>query len=283
MQRLRIDHAGLSRVLREIDTQQSLLRTEPASARPLLVEAMRYLLQYQHAFHHPREDRLFARIRAHSPRLYRDMQRLVREHRIGQRRAEQLAADLDHTKPGQLRGRKGAQLAKRLQDYVRHTRQHMRREEAVFYARSETVLDRPDWKALTAGDTKSDPMADLRRLAAEYPLLAERLTRPIREVGGAGDAAVPSDPGAALRHSLEQLSEVYGELVHDALDLAGANFESLRNVRSPADLVRAARPIHARNCRFAGRAILQPSRWARDTARAIVATLGAGAARERRA
>ena len=43
--RLRADHAGLSRVLREIDSQQELLRTDPDSAQPMLAEAVRYLLQ----------------------------------------------------------------------------------------------------------------------------------------------------------------------------------------------------------------------------------------------
>jgi len=270
MHRLRADHAGLSRVLREIDTQQELLRTAPESAQPTLVEAIRYLLQYQHAFHHPREDRLFERIRARAPHLYPDMQRLVREHRIGHRRAGELAAGLGRATPAQLRGRRGAQLAKSLQSYVHHTRGHMRREEAVFYARSETVLDAADWQALTADDSATDPVSDLQRLAAEYPLLAARLTRPVREVGGTGRAARRSRPSEALWHGLEELSEVYGGLLHDAIDVTRANLDSLCAVRTPVDLVRVARPIQSRTWQFAGRCVTRPSRWAIDTARSFV-------------
>ena len=43
----------VSRVLREIDVQRSLLQTAPGAARPVLAEALRYLLVYQHSIHHP--------------------------------------------------------------------------------------------------------------------------------------------------------------------------------------------------------------------------------------
>lgn len=271
MLRLRTDHAGLSRLLREIDTQQSLLRADPKAARPLLVEALRYLLQYQHAFHHQREDLLFARIQKRTPRLTREIQRLGRQHRIAHRRAERLAAGLGYATMGQLSGRQGAKLAQDLQDYVRHTRNHMRREEALFYARSERVLKDADWQALATGESMSDPMTDLRRLAAEYPLLAASLARPVREIGGADDADRSSQPVHALRHGLEQLVEIYGELLHDALELAWSNFDSLRGIRSPSGLMRVVRPVYSRNRRFAGRCVTQPARWIRETAGAVFA------------
>ena len=151
MRLLRDDHAGLSRVLREIDAQQSMLRSSPETARPVLGEAMRYLLVYQHSVHHPREDRLFARIRGREPGLYRNMRSLVREHRTGQQQAEALAGELSRATLAQLRGRTGERLAKQLQAYVRHTRAHMRREEAVFYTGSERVLRASDWAALMEG------------------------------------------------------------------------------------------------------------------------------------
>jgi len=272
MRRLRTDHSGLSRVLREIDTQQAMLRSHPGSARPVLAEAMRYLLQYQHGIHHPREDRLFARIQEREPQLYRDMQRLTRQHRAGQRHAEQLAADLHAFDRAQLRGGKGARLARQLRNYVRLTRAHMRREEAVFYARAENALHAADWRKLAAGDTASDPMLDPRRLATRYPLLSKRFAQPVREVGGPGPFAARANIGEAVWHGLEQLVEISGELAHDALELARANLDSVRAIRSPADIVRAARPIHARTLHFTRRCVMQPVYWARDTAGTLIAT-----------
>ena len=214
---LRDDHAGLSRVLREVDAQQSMLQSSPETARPVLAEAMRYLLVYQHSVHHPREDRLFARIRAREPQLYRNMDRLVREHRVGQQRAETLAGEISRTTMAQLRGRAGQRLAKQLQLYVRHTREHMRREEAVFYTGSERVLRASDWAALMDGASQRDPALDLNRLATRYPRLAARLAEPERSVTGPGES---DEHGRGLVHLVERMVEAWARLAHETIDCA---------------------------------------------------------------
>ena len=215
MRLLRDDHAGLSRVLREIDAQQSLLRSSPETARPVLGEAMRYLLIYQHSVHHPREDRLFARIRGREPGLYRNMSSLVREHRAGQLQAEALAGELSRATLAQLRGRTGERLARELQSYVRHTRAHMLREEAVFYTGSERVLRAPDWAVLMEGAGQRDPAGDLARLAARYPRLAARLSQPERQVSGPGETERRTCDDT--RHLLERIVETYGMLAQEAI------------------------------------------------------------------
>jgi len=226
MQARRSDHAGLSRVLREIDLQQVLLQSETETARAVLAEAMRYLLVYQHSVHHPREDRLFARIRGRQPGLYRNMSRLVREHRSGQRQAEALARELARATPAQLRGRRGQLLAKQLQQYVRRTREHMKREEAVFYSGSERVLKPSDWAALMAGAEQRDPAGDLQRLAARYPRLAARLQQPERLITEAGSGARPRRE--ALRRCAERVVEFYARLAHGTLDRARSVTQTLR-------------------------------------------------------
>ena len=217
MQLLREDHAGLSRVLREIEAQQSVLQSAPGAARPVLAEAMRYLLVYQHSIHHAREDQLFARVRAREPRLYHNMHRLVREHRVGQEVAERLAGELSRTPLTQLRGKAGQRLAQQLHQYVQKTRDHMRREEAVFYTGSERVLRASDWKALLTGPMPRDPARDPQRFAARYPRLAERMSRPQRDVTGPSDALSGTD----LRARAEQVAERCAALLHRALDVAG--------------------------------------------------------------
>lgn len=216
MQLLREDHAGLSRVLREVDTQRSLLQTAPGAARPVLAEALRYLLVYQHSIHHPREDQLFDRVRAREPRLYHNMHRLVREHRVGQEVAERLAGELSRTSLTQLQGTAGQRLAQQLHQYVQKTRDHMRREEAVFYTGSERVLRASDWAALLAGPMARDPARDPQRFAARYPRLAERMSRPQRDVTGPSEAV----SSTVLRARAEEIAERCAALLHRALDIA---------------------------------------------------------------
>ena len=234
MRMLREDHAGLSRVLREIDAQAALLQSVPGAARPVLAEALHYLLVYQHSIHHRREDQLFARVRAREPRLYRNMQQLVREHRAGHQQAERLASELSRASLGELRGKSGQRIAAQLQRYVQHTRDHMRREETVFYTGSERILRASDWAALMTGPMPRDPALDPQRFAARYPRLAERMARPQRDVTGLRGTSSGTD----LRARAEHLVELYADLLHRAIDVAQCTVRAL--VRSAGH--RAQRP-----------------------------------------
>jgi len=260
MRLLREDHAGLSLVLREVDAQQTALRSAPATARPVLVEAMRYLLVYQHSVHHPREDRLFARIREREPLLYRNMAQLVREHRVGQERAEGLARELARATLDELRGKTGARLSKQLEDYVRHTRKHIRREETVFYTGAARVLRASDWAALTAGPMPQDPAGNLHRLAARYPRLAARLAQPERAVTGHGELESRPQDRPGIRQRAELVAEFCGEVLHDTAELARLGIEDLRKVRTPLGLARASVDMSTRGCIYALKLARRPFR-----------------------
>jgi hemerythrin-like domain-containing protein len=218
MQMLREDHGRLSRVLREIDALASQLQATPGAARPVLAEALHYLLAYQHSIHHRREDELFARVRAREPRLYRNLRRLVQEHRVGQDQAQWLARALSRATLLELRGNTGRRLAKQLRDYVHGARDHMRREEVVFYAGSERVLQTSDWTALLAGSSARDPAADARRFADRYPRLAKRVSLAQREVTITRETSFQT----GLRTRGEQLVERAATLLHRTIDVAHA-------------------------------------------------------------
>lgn len=255
MQSLKDDHVGLSRVLREIDAQVCLLQSTPETARSILAEAMRYLLIFQHAVHHPREDSLFDRIRAREPGLYRNMRHLVREHRSGQQRTEQLAAEIRQASLAELRGRTGLRIAREVQEYVRRTRAHMRQEEAVFYSGSERVLRASDWIALMKPPLQRDPARDLHRLAARYPRLAARLAEPERMVTGVGERVIDVGANDGLGQRAERAAERLAEILHDAVDIARSGMQDLRKVRSPTGLARAYLDAGARGCRLAARLV----------------------------
>ncbi|MFW5816701.1 MAG: hemerythrin domain-containing protein [Wenzhouxiangella sp.] len=268
MQGLRRDHAGLSRVLREIDTQAARLARAPGQARPVLVDALRYLLRYHHAFHHPREDRLFERIRARDAELEATLGQLSHEHESGEQQAAELADNIASQRPRRLRGRRGERLAERIHDYVRHTRIHMRSEEAVFYARAERVLDDSDWQAVIAADDgRTDPMLDLTEMANVYPHLAEQLGLPVRNLG----LVERTGPlGDELRAQMLALTDLYGGLAYEALELGRGNLDRLLAVRGPSSLVRALGEISSANLRFAGQCVTRPPRWAINSSAALV-------------
>lgn len=266
MQRLRHDHAGLSRMLRAIDSMVDRLGTEPETVQPLLVEAFGYLLDYQHGYHHPREDRLFASIRKKRPALADTLHKLSEEHVTGEHETAGIAEELAAATPDQLRGRKGERLAARIHGYIRHSRLHMRNEEAVFYARAEQVLGKSDWVEIIGNGvgkgSQQDPLADMDALADEYPRLAAHFNLPTRQSGQ--DRTNSDEPGEMHYHVLA-LTDLYGGLMHEGLDLTRRNARRLLSVRGPISLARAVTSITADNLRFAGQCVTRPSQWVLDS------------------
>ncbi len=264
MKRLRRDHAGLSRMLRAIDGTVDRLTEEPEEVRPFLVESFSYLLGYQHGYHHPREDRLFEKIRSHRPALAETLAKLAKEHETGERETGELARDLAAATTDALRGAKGRALTRRIRDYIGHSRVHMRDEEAVFYARAETVLDPSDWAEIIDLGGEQDPLADLETLGNKYPELARHFDLPTQQVGRT------SEPGALRRH-IVSLTDLYGGLMHEGFDLTRKNTRRLLGVRGPFSLACAVGAITTDNIRFAGRCLIRPSRWAIDTGAELLA------------
>jgi hypothetical protein len=98
-------------------------------------------------------------------------------------------------------------------------------------------------------------------------------------VSAAGDASAAGEGGAAARaraavsDGMEQLVELYGDLIHEGLGIARSNLAGLWSVRSPWDLVRAAMPIGARSAGFAARCLADPPRLALAAFAQVIAAL----------
>ncbi|MEE4295166.1 MAG: hemerythrin domain-containing protein [Wenzhouxiangella sp.] len=268
MRTLRRDHAGLSRVLRELEVQAARLVQVPEQAAPVLADALSYLLRYHHAFHHPREDRLFARIRAQDKGLDTPLAELSHDHEVGEEQLSDLVDLLNALNDRQLRGKSGQELADRIQEYVRHTRVHMRDEEAVFYARAEGVLDGRDWReVIAADDGRKDPMTDLVEMSSRYPRLAEQLGLPVQQLGLIERASPVSE---ALREQMLSLIDLYGGLAYDMLDLGRGHIDRLLSVRGPVSLAKAMGEMSSANLKFVGRCLTRPPRWAINSAASVL-------------
>lgn len=262
MRRLRHDHAGLSRVLRTIDGLLDRLAAQPEGVQPILTEAFGYLLRYQHGYHHPREDRLFEKIRRKRPALADTLAKLEQEHETGERETAELAEALAAAPPDTLRGKKGERLTARIHGYIQHARMHMRDEEAVFYARAEKVLGKSDWAEIIDGDGTEDPAADMAVLADQYPELAAHFDLPTHHLGRSETV----DRAINAPHQLMlAVTDLYGGLLHEGFDLTRRNARRLLAIRGPIGLVHTVGAITSDNLRFAGRCVTRPSRWAINT------------------
>ena len=291
MARLRLDHARLSRVLGEMEAQRAQLRSRPERARPIIGESLRYLVNYQHQYHHPREDRLYAQLAAARPELRAELHGLEREHRGGARRARALASALRRLSRAGLRGRGGAGFARELQLYVDASRDHMRREErAVFYADVEPLLPIDAWQTLAGELVPDDPLGDPAHLRRRFPHLAAALAQPVRELSSS--TRVPAgilangrsaQSLAVFREGTDRLVDAYGELVHEGVDLVRTGTASLAAAHAPLAALRALSEVGGRGCRLAARCWALPARIALECAQRMMAPFlsGTGDARTR--
>jgi hemerythrin-like domain-containing protein len=281
MARLRLDHARLSRVLREIEVQRGRLRTEPAAAQAVLGEALNYLVEYMHGHHHPREDLLYQRLVPLRADLGDELRELGRDHEGSSARIRQLAAALLRLRGDDAQGRAGGRLAGALQDYVDDTREHMRREErAVFYAGVEPWLSDDDWQAMSAQTIPDDPLGDAARLRRHYPHLAAALAEPVRDVSSRMRADLAADQPQsrsfeALRDGADELVEAYGELLHEGLDVVRANVAAVWGAPSPLGAIEVLPQVSRRSYQFAARCFTLPARVALECASRMIAPITA--------
>ncbi|MBS0393743.1 MAG: hemerythrin domain-containing protein [Proteobacteria bacterium] len=274
MARLRLEHAHLSRVLREIEVQRARLGRDPAAVA-VLAEALAYLVDYQHVHHHPREDALYQRLIVTRADLAGELGALEREHAGGARQARRLAHSIAGLHSAGTPERPAARLSRDLQRYVDETRDHMRREErVVFHGDVEHWLAEEEWRALTACLPPDDPLADANELRRRYPHLAAALAEPVREVLTRSREMV-GDPHArslsALREGAADLVDAYGELLHEGFDLARANAVALWSAPWPFGPLAALPELGRRSYRYATRCVSLPSRVALDCAGRMLA------------
>ncbi len=270
MARLRLDHARLSRVLREVEVQRARLASEPEAARAVLGEALHYLVEYLHGHHHPREDLLYARLLPLRADLGDELRELARDHDGDAARARRLSHALGRLPAGGARATE--RFARALQSYVDETREHMRREErAIFYAGVEPWLSDDEWRALAGRALPDDPLGDVTNLRRRYPHLAAALAEPVRDVSsGTRATAAAQRPQErsleVLRDGAEELVETYGELLHEGFDLLRANVAMLWGAPSPLGAVGALPEVSRRSYQFATRCFALPSKVALECA-----------------
>jgi hemerythrin-like domain-containing protein len=287
LRQLRLDHSRLSRALREIEVQRARLRSHATEAHPILLDAVQYLLDYQHGFHHPREDRLYRQLAAAQPALRAEMKRLNIEHAHGYIHAGRIATALRRMTTRQAAGRAGAKVARQLQAYVDEMRAHMRREEqAVFYADVGPLLSAAEWRRLVREESAGDPLADPAVLARHYPAFALVLGERVRSMSAGTRARAATAAAGAVDRSIEAAQEAVGtfvdtcgELLHDGIDVIRAGTASVLRAESPIAAVRAVPSIIGRSCRFVRRCIELPSRVTIDSVARVLAPLASTIAR----
>ena len=152
---LRTDHRNMSRLLVLLEREVDTIYSNGTPDLGLMAAVMRYMSTFPDAVHHPKEDRLYAELRAVHPEWTGGMRLLSEEHRILEQQGASLMHRLEAANAGCAEFHR-AQVADTLR-YANALRKHMRWEEKDLFRRLErliadghdladraTVIERPD-------------------------------------------------------------------------------------------------------------------------------------------
>jgi len=135
---LRTDHKNMALMLNLLERESNLIYEGKEPDYELLRDIMHYMTVYPDAVHHPKEDRLYAELKAVRPDLSTGFERITMDHRHIAELSVTLRADIESINLGNP-VRRNAIVADALR-YVNKLRGHMQWEELDLFRRVDEMI-----------------------------------------------------------------------------------------------------------------------------------------------
>ncbi len=154
---LRTDHRNMALMLDLLEIESNRLYDGQDADYELVHDVMRYMTVYPDAIHHPKEDRVYAELRAVRPDLSKGLDRIVVDHRELAQLGMKLRNDVQSIMSGTAL-RRNVVITDALR-YIQRLREHIRWEERDLFIRvEEMVHDGHSLIVKSEIHTKPDPV-----------------------------------------------------------------------------------------------------------------------------
>ena len=171
LRELRRDHRNMAMLLDLIEREAELIAVGSTADFELLHDVMQYMVVYPDAVHHPREDRLYAEVRARRPDLAGGFERISSDHLSISILGRKLRDAFASVESGGMIAR--ASLVAEALRYVNLLRSHMQWEEIDLFARcQEMVVEGYQFQIVDEPEDVSDPLFG-RQVKERYRRLLE--------------------------------------------------------------------------------------------------------------
>jgi len=134
---LRQDHRNMTLLLNMLEREANHIYEGGDSDFEVIRDVMHYMTVYPDAVHHPKEDRLYAELKAARPDLAAGFDRITRDHRNICENGVKLRDELDSINAGSFIRRKT--LVGDALRYVNELRNHMQWEELDLFRRCDEM------------------------------------------------------------------------------------------------------------------------------------------------
>ena len=148
------DHLKFGQLLNLLESQLQRFHEGGSPDYELMLDIMYYMTHYSDVLHHPKEDLLFARVKARDAHLGHTVDGLTTQHAQLRDMGDAMVRTLDDIVNGSMAPRERVEATVRA--YVNALRAHMRTEENDILPAAERLLSATDWTEVDAAIAKFD-------------------------------------------------------------------------------------------------------------------------------
>lgn len=169
------DHVNFGRLLNLLEAELAPLHDAGSPDYALMLDIMYYMTHYSDLLHHPKEDLVFARIKARDESAGPAVDALASQHAQLREMGEALVHALDDVVNDSIASREHVEATVRA--YVSTLRAHMRTEEGEILPLAARVLNESDWTAINAAIADVDDPLFGAQVQERYAGLREEINR----------------------------------------------------------------------------------------------------------
>jgi len=169
------DHVNFARLMKLLEGELDLLRDAGSPDYQLMLDIMYYLTHYADVLHHPKEDILFARVKAREKNIAPTIDKLTIQHAQLHDMGKAMVGALDDVVNGSIEPRERIEATARA--YVSALRNHMQIEESEILPRAGQLLSESDWISIDAAIANFDDPLFGSEVQTRYARLRDQIDR----------------------------------------------------------------------------------------------------------
>jgi hemerythrin-like domain-containing protein len=153
------EHQNIEKLLLVLEHELEIFDSSGRPDYEILQTIIQYFQDYPESCHHPKEEKIFEKLKARDPAAAKLFGDVEAEHEVETRRLRSFARAVDSVLADQEFLRESFHLA--VQDFVKHQREHLQKEERLLFPAAAKALRREDWAEIDARlDDRKDPLFD---------------------------------------------------------------------------------------------------------------------------
>jgi hemerythrin-like domain-containing protein len=151
------EHRNIERLLDVLEHELEIFDRGERPDYEVIRAIIAYFEVYTDLYHHPQEDRVFAKLKTRDPAAAAEIGNLAREHRKGSERLRDVAEAIDIVLADREMLRSDVDAIVR--EFLGHERRHIKMEDLVFFPAARKALHPEDWAEISATvSRRKDPL-----------------------------------------------------------------------------------------------------------------------------